>query len=274
MPHGSCVLASSLSLVFVALKRLNLDIGNGPWSDDDVSPVSGGHLDKSQVRRTGAQNLASRIRQIAPLLRPHVGDIVLIAVLLLVASGLGMFLPILTGRIIDALPTGNIRIIVLLVAIQLVVGLVQAAVGYVQNRVSSAFSLGLGTELRIALASKLQRAHLGRFISRPKGEITNRLDGDVQSVVSSILGISPSFVAACGLLWMLVVLPLLNWRLAIVACAFIPLWFIALLPAGPVFQDLPNPLVRRATDWTPQYQKRLDFAKSCAQKVSSPMPKT
>ena len=198
-----------------------------------MSPVSGGHLDKSQVRRTGAQNLASRIRQIAPLLRPHVGDIVLIAVLLLVASGLGMFLPILTGRIIDALPTGNIRIIVLLVAIQLVVGLVQAAVGYVQNRVSSAFSLGLGTKLRIALASKLQRAHLGQFISRPIGEITNRLDGDVQSVVSSILGISPSFVAACGLLWMLVVLPLLNWRLAIVACAFIPLWFIALLPAGP-----------------------------------------
>lgn len=173
-----------------------------------------------------------------PFVRPHKNYATLMLACLLVGGALGMLTPIITGNIIDALPKHDMRLLLILIGWQTAVGAGLAIINFGQTWSSQRFAQSFGIELRHLLASRLQRSFVEQFVKRPIGEITNRLDGDVQQVTGGILSLLPAVASIFSALWLLIVMPLINWKLALVGYAFIPLWFILAMPAGQRFAAL------------------------------------
>lgn len=169
------------------------------------------------------------MKRLSPQIKRHHGTLIIMIIALIVNSLIGLVSPMVTGNIIDALPQKDLSRIVFFVLLLLLSSVAQSFIGYLQSKKATEFAQSFGIDLRLALAAKLRHAELSEFTVRPIGELTNRVDSDVQSVVAVFLTILPSAVSALSLVWMLIILPILNWRLALVPYFFIPLWFLSLL---------------------------------------------
>jgi len=178
------------------------------------------------------RNILTYLRRLAPFLIPYKNQCLFILGLLsanVIASSLP---PLIFGRIIDSLTFRQLNVVVILVSFQFVIGTVVAYIAYRQSVSTASFAQSLGRDLRVHLSERIRAANLSTFIFRPIGEITNRLDGDIEALVGSILAIVPSVISVGTLALVIVILPFVNWRLAILGYLFIPLWFFGVLPFG------------------------------------------
>lgn len=185
--------------------------------------------------------MARQWRKVGPFVRRRYRSAVAAGSCIVVSSAIGTLTPILTGRTIDAISARNPRLLVLLIGAQLLIVFFNTVLGFVQSRYSIDFSQGFTNDLRLALADRLRRARLKHLASIEFGQIANRIDGDVQSLSQSISASVPVFASAMNLLWLVVALPLLNWRLAIVGYIFAPIWFWVSVSSGSTFA----PITRR-----------------------------
>ncbi len=120
----------------------------------------------------------ARFDWLRPFLRPHRRAIALVVVLALVASTLQMFVPVVTGRIVDSVVdqkdyTALFALIGGLLALQVVA----LCAGLVQARVVTRVAAQVDTEALAHIASRMLRLPLTYFESRRSGDIERRLDG-------------------------------------------------------------------------------------------------
>jgi ATP-binding cassette subfamily B protein len=160
-------------------------------------------------------------------LRPHRGVVVLSTLLLFATSLLELAGPFLTKIAIDNYITnkdtdGLLTIIVIYFG-TLVVALV---LGYVQTYIMQRMGQEIMLRLRGQIFIHLQKLHVAFFDRNPVGRLITRLTSDVEALhemfTSGVVAIFGDLITLLGIMGVLL---FLNWKLALIAFAVLPLLF-------------------------------------------------
>jgi len=176
------------------------------------------------------------LRRIVVIFRPYKAQLALLAVTIVVTSGLGVVNPLLIKQVFDkalfgpnkmcsGVPCPNLPLLYRLVALGLAIPVVTSLIGVGQTFLSNSLGLRLMRDLRDRLYTHLQSLSMRFFTSTRTGEIQSRLTNDVagvqsivtdtaSSILSNVVIITSSFVA----MWVL------SWKLTVMSLILVPLF--------------------------------------------------
>jgi subfamily B ATP-binding cassette protein MsbA len=181
-----------------------------------------------------------------PFLRPHFGAMALGTACVFVGMLLQKCQPLLSKTLVDKGLTPLIqgpwsaelcdrsgRFIALVVGAMLAAGAVGALISSVRTRIMQRAGARVVRELRSQLYAHLQKLSLRFYESRRTGDVMSRLTGDVQTAEMLVTHVGDQFlVEIVGLLITVVILFSLNWRLAWVALAPVPILLVLMYRFG------------------------------------------
>jgi len=187
----------------------------------------------SDVRARGAAPADPILRRIWALLSPYRGELLLVALSIVVASLLGIVTPFLTQRVFDdalfpADGSGvHLRLLAILVAAMIVIPLLSAAIGVGQTFLTTKVGNLAMADLRGRLFEHLERMELAFFTATKTGSIQSRLANDVGGVRSVLTTTASSILSnTVTVLASTVAMLLLSWQLTLVAVALMPLFIV------------------------------------------------
>jgi ATP-binding cassette subfamily B protein len=173
-------------------------------------------------------NQPSRLRTLARLtgfLAPYRWALAASVVLAIAAQAAGLAIPWLTGKVVDdALPGGDSRQLALLVGLVVAFGVAKAVFMVGRRLIAGRLALGVEFDLRDALYGRLLRLSFSFFDSHQTGQLMSRATVDLQNV-RFFLGYGLIFLVQhiLTIVGVVVILLLVDWRLALVALAISPL---------------------------------------------------
>ena len=172
-------------------------------------------------------DLATRhvsIRRVLGLFVPYRKKIALVAVMMILASAIGLTGPFLLAAIIDnALPEHNLTLLFWLAVAMIAAAMVSAVIGAAQIMMSTRIGQSILHDLRVRLFAHLQTLSLRFFAGTRTGEVQSRISGDItglQPLVTETadeLGRSFSAVVMTA-----VAIVILDWRLALFVLLIVP----------------------------------------------------
>ena len=153
---------------------------------------------------------------------------------IIIGSLLGLLPPLFTKWLIDdAIPSHSFRAIGFNVGGMVLSAVIAAVIGVYQGYLNSFVGEGIMRDIRTSLVAHLHTMSLAFFTNTKTGEIMNRVSSDVDNVDSVVTGTLVSIVTnVATMLSTLVTIFILDWRLAFVAIAIVPLMIIPLGPVG------------------------------------------
>ncbi len=173
-------------------------------------------------------------RRIGAFFAPYWRQEAIVLLCMLSVALLGLIGPVITARIIDsAIPHGNTRELVIDVGCIIASGIVAGLIGVYQGFLNSLVGEGIMRDIRTSLVAHLHKMSLGFFTNTRTGEIMNRVSNDVDNIDNVVTGtlvtiITNFFMITTTLVTMLV----MNWRLALIGIAVVPLMILPLSPVG------------------------------------------
>src|SRR5690606_5953817 len=141
------------------------------------------------------------LRRIGGLLAPYKGELVLVAVTIVVGAALGIVTPFLTQAVFDRalfpIDGGPVDLHLLgwLVAAMVAVPLLSSAIGVGQTYLSTSVGNRAMAELRGRLFEHLERMELAFFTATRTGSIQSRLANDVGGVRSVLTNTAASILS-------------------------------------------------------------------------------
>lgn len=162
--------------------------------------------------------------------KPHLGSIAIVLVTIVCISLLQLIPPLLYRDLIDnVLPNRDFDRLNWLALLMLGIPLVTGLASVLQRYFSSKAGEGIIFDLRQQMYSHLQGMSLRFFTDTKSGEIISRFTNDVVGAQNAITGTIPNLVTnSVTLVSTLIVMISIEWRLALLAVAVLPLF---LLPA-------------------------------------------
>ncbi|HUF01929.1 MAG TPA: ABC transporter ATP-binding protein [Gaiellaceae bacterium] len=157
-------------------------------------------------------------------LRPYRGSLALSTALAVASQVAVIFIPILTGRVIDELEGAReTRVLVLAIVAIVALGIVRGALMVGRRLISGRQALGVEYDLRDALYGHFLRLSFGFYDRNQTGQLMSRATIDLQSV-RFFLGYGLIFFAqhVLTIVVVTVVLFAYSWELALVALAITP----------------------------------------------------
>ncbi|AFC27809.1 multidrug ABC transporter ATPase and permease [Paenibacillus mucilaginosus 3016] len=187
----------------------------------------GGPMHRVQNRGRAKLEDVSTAR-IYRLFRGYRWQLAAILVMALGGAVLGLIPPLVMKEIIDhALPDGDRRQLVLLTVLMVLLPLLSGLLGVWQNHENTKVGQGVMRDLRQSLFGNLQRQAMSFFTDAKSGEIIQRLTGDVQAVQNVVTTLVVSAVTQSVIvLTTVVILFALDWQLAILSVAVLPLFLL------------------------------------------------
>jgi ATP-binding cassette subfamily B protein len=177
----------------------------------------------------GEDQRGRKVRWMIGLLRPYRGRMALMFVALLIETGAGLAPPYLAGHAIDAgIATGDLSALDLTVA-----AFVGAALLYAVGTYAETYLVGwVGTralqDLRERLFSHIQSMSIGFFTRRSPGVLISRMTNDVEALNQLVTsGVVTMFSATLTLAGVIVILLVLDVKLALITFVTLPLLAIA-----------------------------------------------
>ncbi len=165
------------------------------------------------------------MRRLLVYLRPYRGRVIVAVIVLLSAAGLELVGPWLMKKALDeAVPQRDAHLLTVL-AIAYVASLVLSFVtDYAQTILTTWLGQRVMFDLRREIFDHLQRLHLGFFDRNPVGRLMTRVTNDVE-VLNELFssGVVTVFGDLFTLLFIVGAMLLLNWELALVTFAVLPL---------------------------------------------------
>jgi ATP-binding cassette subfamily B protein len=160
-------------------------------------------------------------------LRPHGRSLAVALLLILAIAGLDLVPPYLTKVAIDRhIATGDAAGLARVAAFLFLTLLAAWVVRYLQTRIMQMTGQRIMQDMRREIFSHLQRLHVGYFDRNPVGRLMTRVTTDVDAVnelfTSGVVTVVGDLFALVGIM---AVMLALNWRLALVTFAVIPLFF-------------------------------------------------
>jgi len=213
------------------------------------------------------------LRRIGRLFLPHRGELVIVAIAIVVSSVLGMVTPFLTRAVFDRAlfpPSGvvNLHLLVVLCSVMVAIPLVTAVIGIGQTYLTTRVGTGVMADLREHLFEHLERMELSFFTATKTGSIQSRLANDVggvgtvlTSTASSILANSVTVIAS------LVAMLVLSWQLSIIALALMPVFIVIQRKVGARRQRLAQRTQESLSDMTAITQEALSISGMLLSKI-------
>jgi len=219
------------------------------------------------VPARGAAPADPILRRIWALLSPYRGELVLVALSIVVASLLGIVTPFLTQRVFDdALFPANgsgvhLRLLAILVAAMIVIPLLSAAIGVGQTFLTTKVGNLAMADLRGRLFEHLERMELAFFTATKTGSIQSRLANDVGGVRSVLTTTASSILSnTVTVLASTVAMLLLSWQLTLVAVALMPLFIVLQRRVGARRQAIARATQESLSDMTAITEEALSVS--------------
>ena len=174
------------------------------------------------------------LRRILAFFRPYLAQETLVLVCILVGALLGLLPPLFTKWLIDdAIPAHDTHGLALDVGGMVATALVSGVIGVYQGYLNSVVGEGIMRDIRTSLVNHLHTMPLAFFTSTKTGEIMNRVSSDVDNVDNVVTGTLVSIVTnVFTMVTTVVTIFVLDWRLALLSLAIIPLMILPLSPVG------------------------------------------
>lgn len=167
-------------------------------------------------------------------LRPYRAKLLLVLMALAVLTGTGLLGPYLTKVAIDSyIAVGDLAGLSLISLLYLLVGGLQWGASYWQGYLSSQVGQGIIHDLRSDLFDRVLRQSVRFHREEQVGQVMSRLTNDVNTLAdaatSTFLGLITDVLSLGGVV---VVLLLLNWRLALVTFVVMPVVVLTMALMG------------------------------------------
>ena len=166
------------------------------------------------------------IKRLAELCKPHTAALILVAILLVFDSSLTLLQEYIFRLFVDnnlASASGGIFDVLLFFIVyfaKIVVGLI---IYYRQRIICSKLSVKITYQLRQRLNEHLQKLSLSFFNKRNAGELIERVSSDTNSVQDFITNcMSKTLTQALTMIALIIIMLIMNWKLALMAFAFMP----------------------------------------------------
>ena len=213
-----------------------------------------------QARPVGSKRRI--LRRTIELLHPFRRRVLLLAVLIAITATLDLLPALLFAGIVDEMTgDGDGRRITLLgaAAIAMVVasGLLGVLLGYINQIVGQ----GVMFNLRARLHDHLQRLSVRFFTATRTGEILSRITTDVNAVQQAVTGTFTDFLT--NLTTLVVALALmfsLEWRLALLMAAILPLWTYPTMRVGWIQRRLQRQWQEQAAEMSAHLEETLSVS--------------
>jgi ATP-binding cassette subfamily B protein len=179
-------------------------------------------------RFRGEPGRARKVRWVLGLLKPYRRRIVLMAFAVIAASAASLAPPYLAGRAIDSgIIAKDATALAWVVAAFLVITALYAATSYLQTYLVGWVGVRVLQDLREAVFRHVQKMSVGFFTRNRPGTLISRMTNDIEALNQLISdGIVTLFSNMLTLLGVVVILLLLDWQLALITFAVLPLLFI------------------------------------------------
>jgi ABC-type multidrug transport system fused ATPase/permease subunit len=177
----------------------------------------------------GEDQRGRKVRWMIGLLRPYRGRMVLMFIALVIETGAGLAPPYLAGRAIDAgINTGDLNALDLTVAAFVVAALLYAAGTYAETYLVGWVGTRALQDLRERLFGHIQSMSIGFFTRRSPGVLISRMTNDVEALNQLVTsGVVTIFSSTLTLVGVIVILLLLDVKLALITFLTLPLLAIA-----------------------------------------------
>lgn len=171
--------------------------------------------------------------RILSYLKPYRVQFIVVFIAILLSAVIGLFPSIITGRIVDeALVGKNMSLLIQLLLLALVTLVSAQAIGVFQSYVNSWISQRIIFDMQNQMYAHLQQMPHAFYTTEKQGDILTRMESDISgvgTVISNTLTTSVANIAI--MIATLVALFSMNWKMALVGIAIIPL---TLVPARTV----------------------------------------
>ena len=179
-------------------------------------------------------NRAVDWRRVAGFFKPYLAQETAVLVCILVVALLGLLPPLVTKWLIDGpIAHKDLGGVALDVGLMVASALAAGFVGVYQGYLNSLVGEGIMRDIRTSLVDHLHRMPISFFTNTKTGEIMNRVSNDVDNIDNVVTGTLVSIVTNIAtMVTTVVTMFLLNWVLALLALAVVPLMILPLSPVG------------------------------------------
>ena len=166
---------------------------------------------------------SSVIRKVLDCIKPYRGRLVLSLIAAALSVLFTIVFPLLTGRAVDAIASGNAAEFSFMVAAMALSALLTSLMQYIMNRINNSMAYGISRDIRKRAFSHLQKLPLSYVDSHPHGDIVSRMVSDADQVSDGLLmGFTQLFTGVITILGTLVSMFLVNWVVALVVLFVTP----------------------------------------------------
>jgi ATP-binding cassette subfamily B protein len=206
-------------------------------------------------------------RRIARTFRPYRRQVTLVAVLILVTSGLGLVNPLMIKYvfngvfIFDGSDAEKTRLLLIVVGIMVATPIVSGVLGLWQTYTNNLVGQHVMQDLRNSLYAHLQHMPLKFFTSTRTGEIQSRLSNDVGGVQGVLTDTASSILSNIStVLSTLVAMFLLSWELTLLSLAILPFFLVLSKKVGRVRREVSGQTQESLADLTAHMQETLSVS--------------
>jgi ATP-binding cassette, subfamily B, bacterial len=180
------------------------------------------------------------LRRVLDYARPYWRSMLLMLVIIIVISLVGLIPPLLYRDLIDnVLPNRDFQRLNLLALAMIGIPLFTGLLGVGQRFLSARVGEGVIFDLRQAMYNHLQRMSLRFFTHTKSGEILSRFNSDVVGAQSAVTGTLPNIVTnGITLVSTLAIMISIEWRLALLSVAVLPLFLLPARRVGRILRTL------------------------------------
>ncbi|MCL7455193.1 MAG: ABC transporter ATP-binding protein/permease, partial [Anaerolineae bacterium] len=180
------------------------------------------------------------LRRVLGYARPYWRSVLLMLVIIVAVSLIQLIPPLLYRDLIDnVLPNRDFQRLNLLALGMIGIPVLSGLMGVGQRFLSARVGEGIIFDLRQAMYNHLQRMSLRFFTHTKAGEILSRFNNDVVGAQTAVTGTVPNVVTnSTTLVSTLAVMISIEWRLALLSIAVLPLFLLPARRVGRILRTL------------------------------------
>lgn len=173
--------------------------------------------------KAGGPPARPKMPSLVPLLKPYKGQMLLLTVLTVAGSGVGLLVPLVVARGIDAFTAGRLDLGAEMVALTAIaVGVF--VLGNLQNLVQTIASERVARDLRTRLADKVSRQTYAQIEAQTPAKLLTNFTSDIDAIKMFVAQAAPALISsAFVIVGASALLLMINWKLALAVLPVFPL---------------------------------------------------
>lgn len=186
------------------------------------------HFAKPEVGGRPPRIGRSEFRRISAYFRPYWARWTLILGCIGAAAGLNVLPPFCVAAILDrAIPQGDVRLLGWMSGAMVALAVASGLIGVLEQSLTARVGQSIMFDIRNQLYTHLQRMSLRFYTASRSGEIVSRINNDVNAVEGVATGTLVAIVSnAATLAATSAAIFSMNWRLALIAVAVVPAFYL------------------------------------------------